>query len=523
MSKFQKVFIFIAAVFFLGMASFALAALNSPLQAQTVSILPDLTIKSIVFTPEKSTYFKTDNVRIKTVIKNIGDVEAGALELNYSDRYSDGGQDKVKPLYSYSLPSITLDPGEEYVDEITFGQWPETGVNTLEVIVDYNKTMTEKDENNNTTTRSFWYDSPVPLTIYLPQGIPVEFIQGQSYVIKWDVALTVFNDKLNLDLYKGGVYNSSIVSGVLASAKSYTWTVPTTLSVGTDYAIRIYDPRYPTDFHSSAQFSIISGLPDLTVKDIQFGKDYLGPQNITNFIGAKICNEGTTTINIKDMGINQIITIFTNENNGQSMDYHGGESLLKPNSCIDNAASVAVELLGITLSGEYSINVFTDQENVINESNENNNMLRKTVNVNLDNALPVITGTSGPTSLQINETGTWTVEAQDPDGTYLSYNVDWGDTAVKSEKTTTAPSVKTSQKATFTHSYIKTGNYTITFTVSDDKGASAKSTLSVKVSEESVNNPYITSISPTSGTVGATLTINGDNLLKYSQLVLFLL
>lgn len=45
------------------------------------------------------------------------------------------------------------------------------------------------------------------------------------------------------------------------------------------------------------------------------------------------------------------------------------------------------------------------------------------------NQPPVITGVSGPTSLKVNETGTWSVTANDPENGYLSYTIDWGDTA----------------------------------------------------------------------------------------------
>ncbi len=46
------------------------------------------------------------------------------------------------------------------------------------------------------------------------------------------------------------------------------------------------------------------------------------------------------------------------------------------------------------------------------------------------NQPPVISGVSGPTTLRVGETGTWTVQASDPENGTLSYSVIWGDEPV---------------------------------------------------------------------------------------------
>ena len=101
------------------------------------------------------------------------------------------------------------------------------------------------------------------------------------------------------------------------------------------------------------------------------------------------------------------------------------------------------------------------------------------------NKAPVITGVGGPTSLSAGQAGTWAVSAYDPDGTYLSYSVNWG------EGNDIAPSASDSagSTATFQHTYYTTGTYTITFTVADSKGASTQSTVTVSVTGTSTNHP----------------------------------
>ena len=95
------------------------------------------------------------------------------------------------------------------------------------------------------------------------------------------------------------------------------------------------------------------------------------------------------------------------------------------------------------------------------------------------NKPPLITSVSGPTSLSANVMGTWNISAHDQDGTYLSYNVQWGDEA--SYKSSAISSAQIGSAATLQHTYSQAGNYTITFTVTDIEGASTLSTITVTV------------------------------------------
>ena len=99
------------------------------------------------------------------------------------------------------------------------------------------------------------------------------------------------------------------------------------------------------------------------------------------------------------------------------------------------------------------------------------------------NLPPVIHGISGPTVLRVGETGTWTMTASDPENGLLSYNVIWGDeTKAEVQSGVPAPTRPGVQTATFTHSYARTGVYTPTFTVTDNVGFSARTSISVNVS-----------------------------------------
>ncbi|MFA5930466.1 MAG: PKD domain-containing protein [Candidatus Micrarchaeia archaeon] len=95
------------------------------------------------------------------------------------------------------------------------------------------------------------------------------------------------------------------------------------------------------------------------------------------------------------------------------------------------------------------------------------------------NLPPVIAGVSGSTILLANEQGTWNIGAFDPDGTYLSYSVQWGDKA--SYNSSALSSAQIGSAATLQHEYSQAGNYTITFTVTDSEGASAQATRKATV------------------------------------------
>ncbi|MBI2100770.1 MAG: PKD domain-containing protein [Candidatus Vogelbacteria bacterium] len=91
------------------------------------------------------------------------------------------------------------------------------------------------------------------------------------------------------------------------------------------------------------------------------------------------------------------------------------------------------------------------------------------------NRPPSISGVSGPTTLEVGKSGTWSVTASDPENGPLSYSVVWGDAG----GTTAGSPVQ--QTATFTHTYSQAGTYYPTFTVTDNAGQSAKTSLSVVV------------------------------------------
>lgn len=98
-----------------------------------------------------------------------------------------------------------------------------------------------------------------------------------------------------------------------------------------------------------------------------------------------------------------------------------------------------------------------------------------------ENRAPVISGVSGPASIAVGQSGTWSVTASDPENGALSYSIVWGDEGASWNTPSAARMLSAGQAATFTHTYYGAGNYYPAFTVKDDHGLTAITSMSVRV------------------------------------------
>ncbi|MBI4122259.1 MAG: peptidoglycan-binding protein [Parcubacteria group bacterium] len=113
------------------------------------------------------------------------------------------------------------------------------------------------------------------------------------------------------------------------------------------------------------------------------------------------------------------------------------------------------------------------------------------------NQAPTISAISGPATIKVNEQGTWTVTASDPEGKPLRYAVWWGDEGEPGKPVNF--SVLTTP--VMTHSYSRAGTFTPRFWVIDEGGANSvqKYANATAVSAPTQGPPTITSIAPSSG------------------------
>lgn len=102
------------------------------------------------------------------------------------------------------------------------------------------------------------------------------------------------------------------------------------------------------------------------------------------------------------------------------------------------------------------------------------------------NKAPSISAFSGPTTLSVNESGTWTIRANDPENQSLSYSITWGDeylSNVQSGSGSAPARDSFIQTTTFTHTYARAGTYTVAVVVRDALGQESRSSATVRVGD----------------------------------------
>ena len=93
-----------------------------------------------------------------------------------------------------------------------------------------------------------------------------------------------------------------------------------------------------------------------------------------------------------------------------------------------------------------------------------------------------ISGLDTPASLALGQVGTWTVHVNTSSSNQnLHYSVVWGDEATYTSGIMMPQTTTVQSSASFTHAYSRSGNYTPTFTVTDDSGHGVSASNTVVV------------------------------------------
>lgn len=163
----------------------------------------------------------------------------------------------------------------------------------------------------------------------------------------------------------------------------------------------------------------------------------------------------------------------------------------------------------LTGYGTQPVTLATYDVSVTNGEGRTSNTLPFTVTSLGTAGQPTITNITGPTSLAAGTTGTWTITANNPGGGYLSVSVDWGDAGMYAAAAAPQATYLTSQTLTYTHTYYQQGTYTIRFTVTNAMGQTNTTTTTVNVTGTTTGTVTLTGLTPTSGRVGALVTLTG--------------
>ena len=118
---------------------------------------------------------------------------------------------------------------------------------------------TISDASNN----NFTIGVPSSINVTLPNG-GESWTRGTAYTISWTYAGNPLSN-VKIELLKGGLLNSVIISSA-PNVGTYSWTIPSTQTLGSDYNIRITSTsdKTVTDTGNS-NFNIITTVPSITV------------------------------------------------------------------------------------------------------------------------------------------------------------------------------------------------------------------------------------------------------------------
>ena len=200
--------------------------------------------------------------------------------------------------------------------------------------------------------------------------------------------------------------------------------------------------------------------------------------------------------------------------NSQTISFNVPYSLT-PACVYANPACMMQMAIFQTPTGTYPVSV-------TNQNGQVSNAFNFTVTNSQSVVTPVISGVDSPSTLSVNQTGTWSVRASDPEGKGLSYSVLWGDeSTIYPVAMTSSQANSFVQTSSFTHSYTNPGVYTVTFTVRGQNGQSAQSSMTVQVSG-TTNKPMITSEYPSEiHSFGTTVTIYGTGFTRNTNSINF--
>ncbi|MFA6354404.1 MAG: PKD domain-containing protein [Candidatus Paceibacterota bacterium] len=201
--------------------------------------------------------------------------------------------------------------------------------------------------------------------------------------------------------------------------------------------------------------------------------------------GVIIASDSFTSPTTIGVGVSGQWRIKATDQNGYDLTYRvvWGDGRYDTNTLM--SGSTVVVRHAFLNTGNYTA--------TLSVTDRNNITVSKSLTITVDNngtgntnQPPVISRVNGPTTLITGQSGTWTVQASDPENGMLSYSVQWGD-GQKIAPTQSQTALGGSQPATFSHVYQSTGTYTIVITVTDNGGFSTTTSLAVVVSNIVLN------------------------------------
>ncbi|MFA7310038.1 MAG: IPT/TIG domain-containing protein [Candidatus Paceibacterota bacterium] len=236
------------------------------------------------------------------------------------------------------------------------------------------------------------------------------------------------------------------------------------------------------------------------------------------------CTNGMPTITYLSPtsgAVSSSVTVFGSGFSTSGNTVHFGQGIITNLGSADGRSVSFIVPTQLTGYGTATVGLGTYNVSVTNAAGYTSNTLPYTVTSLGSTNSPSIVGVTGPTSLGVNVSGTWTLQVNNFNNTYLTTTVRWGDENNYGAMGPQTTSIQGQQTLTFTHSYAQPGTYTVTFTVANIYGQQNVATATVTVSGSGSTQVSLSYLSPTSGRPGTQITLNGNGFTTYDNTVHF--
>lgn len=176
--------------------------------------------------------------------------------------------------------------------------------------------------------------------------------RGQALDIYWTGG--DYDDVVSITLYKGGVLQSTLGSGISGEQRRFTWTIPIGIAVGNDYMIRV--TRNGTISDDSGLFTIAAGPTDNSLSSLTITGATLTPafsSTVTSY--QSIVDSAVTSVTLSATANQEGATIQMRVNGGAYASVaSGGTSAPLPLNLGSNLIEVLVTPL-VGPSATYSV------------------------------------------------------------------------------------------------------------------------------------------------------------------------
>ena len=353
-----------------------------------------------------------DYVGYKIQVKN-----TGSLKINGPFTISAYLNGKYFRYESYDS-SFSLNPGDSFIDQqYSYTKFTELGDNEIKVVVDVNNEVEESDEDDNEIIIEVFLEDPE--AVIEADLIPTELkarigLYGTDYSLDDTNINFHIGDELNITgVYDnlGGSYtvvdsanpfssnlkvaknettffdktqgsDQGAVAGFWAWTPEETGVYTITLTVDIDDEISESDENNNVFTDTITIIEDVEGLPDLIINGLSFGKDVDSGRENCLLIEVKNIGEGLAKT---ETGKGLVISVIGDEVGdlfgvGQAINLEHNQSVATA-KCLDDDT---LQKMGETETISLELNVWSEQDPIIKESNYDNNTFTKTIVIDGD-------------------------------------------------------------------------------------------------------------------------------------------